>query len=77
MSIRISDILTIKVNHAGSVKIPWMTPLRIWSERHGFTYDTAAEALGVSRRTYARMLKREVLPLSIILAMKWIDEERK
>jgi DNA-binding XRE family transcriptional regulator len=51
--------------------------LRDWQARHGFTYDTAAAALGVSRRTYARLLKREALPLSIILAMKWINKEKK
>lgn len=32
-----------------------MTPaeLRAWQSRMGYTYDTAAQALGVSRSTYA------------------------
>ena len=32
-----------------------MTPadLRTWQARMGYTYDTAAQALGVSRSTYA------------------------
>lgn len=51
--------------------------LRDWQARHGFTYDTAAEALGVSRRTYARMLKRGVLPTLVLLAMARIDDEKK
>lgn len=50
--------------------------LRDWQARHGFTYDTAAAALGVSRRTYARLLKREALPRLVGLAMKRLDEER-
>ena len=35
-----------------------MTPddLRAWQARMGYTYDTAAEALGVSRATYAEWL---------------------
>ena len=35
-----------------------MTPddLRAWQARMGYTYDTAAEALGVSRSTYAEWL---------------------
>ena len=49
--------------------------LRDWQARHGFTYDTAAAALGVSRRTYARLLKREALPKLVELAMKRIDDE--
>lgn len=50
--------------------------LRDWQARHGFTYDTAAAALGVSRRTYARLLKREALPKLVQLAMKRIDDEK-
>ena len=30
--------------------------LRAWQASMGFTYDTAAEALGVNRSTYADML---------------------
>jgi len=35
-----------------------MTPeyLRSWQKRMGYTYDTAANELGVSRRTYAGWL---------------------
>ncbi len=35
-----------------------MTPaeLRAWQAQLGYTYDTAATALGVSRATYARWL---------------------
>ena len=35
-----------------------MTPddLRRWQSEMGYTYDTAAEALGVSRATYANWL---------------------
>ena len=35
-----------------------MTPddLRAWQARMGYTYDTAAESLGVSRATYAEWL---------------------
>lgn len=35
-----------------------MTPddLRAWQQTQGYTYDTAAAALGVSRRTYAGWL---------------------
>lgn len=50
--------------------------LRDWQARHAFTYDTAAAALGVSRRTYARLLKRDALPRLVELAMKRIDDER-
>lgn len=76
MTIRISNILTIKVTPAGSAKMPWMTPLRIWAERHGFTYNTAAAALGISRSTYRRLLHKETLPKLVQLAMKRIDDEK-
>lgn len=35
-----------------------MTPadLRAWQAHMGYTYDTAAQALGVNRATYARWL---------------------
>lgn len=50
--------------------------LRTWQDRHGFTYDTAADALGISRRTYARYLKRTELPKLVLLAMERIDEQK-
>ena len=36
-----------------------MTPddLRAWQAHMGYTYDTAAQALGVSRATYAEWLR--------------------
>lgn len=43
--------------------------LRAWQKAHGYTYDTAAEALGIGRRTYADYLKRDGdLPLWLALA---------
>lgn len=47
-----------------------MTPadLRAWQQHMGFTYEAAAEALGVHRATYARMLTRDVVPLQTALA---------
>lgn len=33
--------------------------LRAWQQRLGYTYDTAAEELGMHRATYARYLKNE------------------
>lgn len=35
-----------------------MTPadLRAWQRHMGYTYDTAAEALGINRSTYANLL---------------------
>ena len=50
--------------------------LRTWQARHGFTYDTAAQALGVSRSTYRRLLHKAELPKLVRLAMKRIDDER-
>ncbi|MBR8653535.1 hypothetical protein KDH83_09495 [Achromobacter sp. Marseille-Q0513] len=48
--------------------------LREWQARHGYTYDTAAVALGVSRRTYAGYLARgEELPRLLELACKALD----
>lgn len=51
--------------------------LRAWSARNGFTYNTAAEALGVSRSTYRRLLHKETLPKLVQLAMKRIDDEKE
>jgi DNA-binding XRE family transcriptional regulator len=48
--------------------------LREWQARHGYTYDTAAVALGVSRRTYAGYLARaDDLPRMLELACKALD----
>lgn len=47
--------------------------LRTWQSRHSFTYDTAARALGVSRRTYARYLTSPHLPRWLVLACMAID----
>lgn len=48
--------------------------LRSWQSRHGYTYNTAAEALGMSRATYARYLSSaEVLPRWLALACAAID----
>lgn len=50
------------------------TDLRAWQERHGYTYDTAALALGVSRRTYAGYLaKADELPRMLELACAAVD----
>lgn len=50
--------------------------LHEWQSRHGFTCDTAADALGISRRTYARYLKKAELPKLVLLAMERIDEQK-
>lgn len=43
--------------------------IRHWQSEMGFTYDTAADALGVSRRTYARWVNGQVdAPCAIALA---------
>lgn len=34
--------------------------LRAWQKRMGFTYDTAAEALGISRSSYSAMIAWDV-----------------
>lgn len=48
--------------------------LRAWQSRHGYTYNTAAEALGMGRTTFAEYLKREgVLPRWLALACAAID----
>lgn len=44
-----------------------MLPLVKWQKEMGFTYDSAAQSLGVSRATYARYIK-DGAPLSILLA---------
>lgn len=47
-----------------------MTPddLRAWQKRMGFTYDTAAKALGIGRTTYAEQLRKNEIPQTIFLA---------
>lgn len=48
--------------------------LRAWQARHGYTYNTAAEALGMGRTTFAEYLKREgALPRWLALACAAID----
>ena len=47
--------------------------LREWHERHGHTYNTGAQALGMSRTTYAQYLKKDSYPKWLILACKAID----
>lgn len=42
--------------------------LRAWQTHMGHTYDSAAEALGVSRATYARYLQSSGIPRYIGLA---------
>lgn len=51
--------------------------LRDWQARHGFTYDTAAEELGISRRQYARYLKMKELPKKIALACEALDARKE
>jgi transcriptional regulator with XRE-family HTH domain len=41
-----------------------LTTLRAWHDSHGHTYESGAEAFGVSRATYARWLRyRQVFTL--------------
>lgn len=47
--------------------------LRAWQARHQFTYDTAAQALGMGRTTYYDYLKKPELPKWLVLACKAID----
>lgn len=47
--------------------------LREWHERHGHTYNTGAQALGMSRTPYAQYLKKDSYPKWLILACKAID----
>ena len=53
--------------------------LAAWQQRHGFTYDTAAKALGVCRAAYARYLKLEregkPLPKMLVMACRFIDQK--
>lgn len=59
-----------------------MTPddLRAWQKRMGFTYDTAAKALGIGRTTYAEQLRKDKIPHTIFLAtlaVEYADEIKK
>ena len=48
--------------------------LRAWQARHGYTYNSAAAALGISRATYARYLAASGdLPRMLELACAAID----
>lgn len=48
--------------------------LKAWQARHSFTYDTAAEELGIGRTTYYDFLKREgELPRMLLLACRAVD----
>lgn len=42
--------------------------LRAWQKRMGFTYDTAAQALGIGRTTYADYLRTGKIPRVVFLA---------
>ena len=42
--------------------------LRAWQAHMGYTYDTAAEALGLGRSTYARLLAGQVIEQQTALA---------
>lgn len=45
-----------------------------WQQRHGYTYDSAAAALGMARSTYHTYLQREGnLPRWLMLACRAID----
>lgn len=50
---------------------------RGWIERHGFTHDRAAEALGLSRRTIAYYLSGEQpVPKTVMLATEGYDSRQ-
>ena len=50
---------------------------RAWMERHGFTLDRAAEALGLSRRTIAYYLSGEQpVPKTVMLATEGYDKRQ-
>lgn len=46
--------------------------LAAWQRQHGFTYETAALALGVSRVTFWGYLKRDKLPATLALACQGV-----
>lgn len=43
--------------------------LRAWQDSHGHTYESGAEAFGVSRATYARWLDAADPPKLVLLAL--------
>ena len=47
--------------------------IRHWMSKNGHTYDTAAVALDISRRTFARLLTSHEVPLTIGLAISALD----
>ncbi len=50
---------------------------RAWVDRHGFTLDAAAEALGLSRRTIAYYLSGEQpVPRTVMLATEGYDRRQ-
>lgn len=50
---------------------------RAWIERHGFTLDRAAEALGLSRRIIAYYLSGEqAVPKTVMLATEGYDKRQ-
>jgi hypothetical protein len=50
---------------------------RAWIERHGFTLDRAADALGLSRRTVAYYLSGEQpVPKTVMLATEGYDKRQ-
>ena len=48
--------------------------LRAWQAKIGYTYNSAADALGVSRATYARYLQSSNIPKYIGLACAALSE---
>jgi len=50
---------------------------RVWVDRHGFTLEAAAEALGLSRRTIAYYLSGEQpVPKTVMLATEGYDRRQ-
>lgn len=47
--------------------------LQDWQSRNGYTYSTAAQALGIGRTTYYEYLRKLALPRWLVLACKAID----
>ena len=51
--------------------------LRDWQHAMGFTYDSAAAALGISRATYARYIAGAEIPISIGLACQMLGLQQE
>ncbi|MBX9900796.1 MAG: helix-turn-helix transcriptional regulator [Burkholderiaceae bacterium] len=49
--------------------------LRAWQKRMGYTYDTAAQALGIGRTTYADYLRTGKIPRVVFLATLAIEKQ--